>query len=649
MASSKSNKKNKNAKLANVSLNSIAYNKRLIAVLSIILFFVSFLLYKNTLHHNYVLDDAAVIKENTLTKGGVHSIKQILSSSYREGFVNNDHGIYRPLTKVMFAIEWQLAPDKPFLGHLMNVIFYAFTCVLLFIVLIRFIKINVYILFFAALLFAVHPIHTEVVANIKSRDEIMTAFFLLISLLAIHKYLVNKKILLLISSLVCFFMALLSKESAIMYVAIVPLMIYFFTETSVKENLKITALMGVTAIAYLSLHIKVMGSIGIPNIHPTDNPILMATSFFTQKATAIYILGKYLLLLFIPHPLSCDYSYNVIPIVTSLGNAGFLIAFILHIALLVYAIIKFKEKQFLSFCILFYLISMSIASNLFMVIGTNMAERLLFFPSIAFSMAIAYLVGKIAKFDFKILTPKWNVILKANKLVMLLFGAVLILFSIKTIARNKVWKNGVILYETDLKTVPNSTHLLLFHADNLTLKDSLIGISDEERKTRFATAQREIEKLMSLYEQMPDAHNVAGRIWYEYKNYDMAYKEYSRAMSLNPGTASYHNNVATCYFSTGKFREAVAEFKKSTELNNLDADTFCNLGSAYGEIGMAYLRNKVNDSASIYLHLAIDNFTTATQLKPTYKGAFQFLGLTYKTIGDTINGAKYLGIANQLK
>lgn len=644
----KSNKKNKNLKAANASSGNISFDKKLVLKLSVLLFLVSFLLYANTLHHNYVLDDAAVIKENVLTKGGIHSIGKILSSSYREGYVNNDHGIYRPLTKVMFAIEWQIAPDKPFLGHLMNLIFYSLSCVLLFTVLLKFLKINVYILFFAALLFVVHPIHTEVVANIKSRDEIMSTLFLLLSLFSIHKYLLEKKILFFVSALVCFFLALLSKESAIMFAAIVPLVIYFFTDATSKENLKTSAFIAVTAFVYLFLHFKVMGTIGIPNIHPTDNSILMATNYFQQKATAIFILGKYLLLLFIPHPLSCDYSFNTVPIVTSIANIGFLLAFLIHAGLLFYALKNLKSKQLFSFCILFYLISMSIASNIFMVIGTNMAERLLYFPSIPFCLAISLLIAKISKLDFKKLNPKFSSILNSNKIVMLIFGVVLILFSIKTMARNKAWRDGVLLYETDLKTVPNSSHLLLFHADNLTLKDSLAGKSDEERKKRFAQAQIEIDKALNIYEQLPDAHNVAGRIWYEYKKYDLALKEYSRAMYLNSGTASYHNNVATCYFSMGKYPEAVEEFKKSTELNPLDADSFCNLGSAYGEIGQAALRNKNTEEATKYLNLAIDNFYQATVLNPKYKSAFQFLGLTYKSLGDTANGEKYLNIAAQL-
>ena len=648
MTSTKNNKKQKHQKPNNASTNTNKLNRKTVIQLCVVLFIVSFLLYANTLHHRYVLDDAAVIKENVLTKGGVHSIKQIVSSSYREGYVNNDHGIYRPLTKVMFAIEWQLAPDKPFLGHLMNLIFYSITCVLLFLLFLRYIKMNPYVLFFASLIFALHPIHTEVVANIKSRDEIMAAFFLILSLLSISNYLNSKKIIALIASIVCFFLGLLSKESAIIFVGIVPLVIYFFTSTSSKETIKITAITAVTAIAYLLLHFKVMGTIGVPNIHPTDNSILMATNYFQQKATAIFILGKYLLLLLFPHPLSSDYSFNTIPIVTTAANLGFLLAFLLHVALLGYALVRFKSKHFLSFCILFYLISMSIASNLFMVIGTNLAERLLFFPSIAFSLALAWTIATLAKLDLKNLNQKLSAVLSSNKAIVGGFALILVLYSYKTIARNKAWNNGVTLYETDLKTVPNSSHLLLFHADNLTLKDSLVGLSDDVRKQRFALAQKEIDKALSIYEEMPDAHNVAGRIWYEYKNYDLALKEYSRAMYLNSGTASYHNNVATCYFSTAKYPEAAAEFKKSTELNPLDADSFCNLGSAYGEIGQAAVRSKNKDTADKYLHLAIDNFYRATELNPKYKGAFQFLGLTYNTIGDTINGKKYLDIARGL-
>ena len=226
--SSKKNQKHKpHEPKAKSETTVFSIDKKLILKFSFVIALVAFFLYSNTLSHQFVLDDYSVIKENQMTKQGTASLKEIFANSYREGYGNNENNLYRPLTKAMFAIEWQISPDNAHFHHLINVLMYSLVCVLLFIVLLRYTKINIYILFITALIFAAHPIHTEVVANIKSRDEISSMLFLLLSLLCIHKYLSSNKILMLIGTLGCFFLALLSKESAIVYVALAPLFIYF--------------------------------------------------------------------------------------------------------------------------------------------------------------------------------------------------------------------------------------------------------------------------------------------------------------------------------------------------------------------------------------------------------------------------------------
>ncbi len=142
---------------------------------------LAFLVYSNTLDHKYVLDDFGVIPENNITKKGVSGLPEIFSTTYRAGTNLIDNTLYRPLSKAMFAIEWQIAPNTPALSHWMNVIFFALTCVVLFSILTLCLNGNLLIPFIASMLFAAHPIHTEVVANIKSRDEIMC---LLLCLLA---------------------------------------------------------------------------------------------------------------------------------------------------------------------------------------------------------------------------------------------------------------------------------------------------------------------------------------------------------------------------------------------------------------------------------------------------------------------------------
>lgn len=647
--SNKKNNKHKPHEPKQKEKASFSIDKKLVIKLSLVLALIAFLLYSNTLKHQFVLDDYSVIKENQLTKGGTASLKEIFATSYRTGYGNNENNLYRPLTKAMFAIEWQISPNNAHFHHLINVLMYALVCVLLFIVLLRYTKINIYMLFIVALLFAAHPIHTEVVANIKSRDEISSMLFLLLSLLCIHKYLANDKILLLLSALGCFFLALLSKESAIVYAALAPLFIYFFTETPMKNNIKISGSLVAVGLLYIMLHIKIIGSLGIPNIPVIDNSLLYTSNVIEQKATAIYIMGKYFLLMLFPHPLSCDYSFDTIPIVKSIGNIGFLLALAFHVFLLYYAIKKIKEKHILSFCILFYLGSMALASNIFMLIGTHLAERLLFFPSIAFCLAAVYLLCKVLKIDLT--DPlKYTSLFKINSTLLMIIGGVLLLYSIKTYSRNKDWKSDTTLFGHDLETVPNSAHMLFYYANNLANKDSLNAVkSPAEREKRLLIAQKSITKALKLYELFPDAHNVAGRIYYEQKNYEAAFKDYSRAMEMNPGKGMYHNNAGTCLFATGNYTEAAKAFEKAAEIDKYDTDARCNLGSAYGAMGeAARTKGEVENSQKLFM-LAIDNFKKAAEIDPNNKSALQFLGITYKNIGDSINGQLYLDKASRIK
>ena len=649
--STKKNNKNKPHELKKkAEINSFTIDNKLVLKLSMVIALFAFLLYSNTLKHQFVLDDYSVIKENQLTKGGTASLKEIFASSYRTGYGNNENNLYRPLTKAMFAIEWQLSPNNPHFHHLINVLMYAFVCVLLFIVLVRYSKIDIYILFIITMLFAAHPIHTEVVANIKSRDEISSMLFLLLSLLSISHFLTNKKKLLLVSSLFCFFLALLSKESAIVYIALAPLFIYFFTETSFKNNLRITGSLAIVGFLYILLHIKIIGSIGIKNIPVIDNSLLYTSDFIQQKATAILIMGKYFLLLLFPHPLSCDYSFNTIPIVSSFANLGFLLALFFHIFLLYFAIKNIKGKHLLSFCILFYLGSMVLASNILMLIGTHLAERLLFFPSIAYCLASVYLVCKLLKIDITEASYKVKSLFNMNGSLLMVIGVVLILFSIKTYSRNKDWKSDTTLFGHDLKTVPNSAHMLFYYANNLANKDSLNAVKNPvEREKRLVTAQKSITKALELYELFPDAHNVAGRIYYEQKNYQAAFKSYSRAMEMNPGKGMYHNNAGTCLFSIGNYEEAAKAFEKAAEIDKFDADARCNLGSAYGAMGEAFKNKNDSENATKMFNLAIDNFKKATVIDPNYKSAYQFIGVTYKNMGDSINGQIFLDKAAKIK
>ncbi len=184
-------------------LLSFLTNKRLNCLL-ILLF--SFVLYFNTIKHDYTQDDAIVITDNMYTKQGLAGIDEILKYDTFKGFFKKEGkdklvagGRYRPFTLIMFAIEWeffktsQKNPDGSIkkdgegntvyttstIGHIFNILFYGLTGIVLYLLLLQLLlpgrsEIFAYgVAFISTFLFMAHPIHTEAVANIKGRDEII--------------------------------------------------------------------------------------------------------------------------------------------------------------------------------------------------------------------------------------------------------------------------------------------------------------------------------------------------------------------------------------------------------------------------------------------------------------------------------------------
>ena len=180
--------------------------------LGLLLALLSFLLYSNTLNHGFALDDGSAISENWVTKKGAAGIPLLLTKHYRYGYWNSKGVLYRPVSMVMFAVEWGLSPDNPKLHHGVNVLLYAGTALLLFFTLAElFAAFHLLLPFAASLLFLVHPVHVETVANIKSRDEMLAFFFSILSINFLWKYLKREEVKWMIGAVLAYGIALFSK------------------------------------------------------------------------------------------------------------------------------------------------------------------------------------------------------------------------------------------------------------------------------------------------------------------------------------------------------------------------------------------------------------------------------------------------------
>src|SRR6267154_5042143 len=174
----------------------------------ILIFFCAFLQYANTLRHDYAWDDKLVITANAYTRRGIAGLPDIFSKRVSFPYKNE----YRPVPQAMFAVEYQLFHGNPHAGHFFNVLCYAAACALVYwFVLFAFPRAHPLFAFFVAALFAVHPVHVEVVANIKSRDEILSLSFGLAAIVLTVKAIESWNWRVFTAGIACFVLALLSK------------------------------------------------------------------------------------------------------------------------------------------------------------------------------------------------------------------------------------------------------------------------------------------------------------------------------------------------------------------------------------------------------------------------------------------------------
>jgi len=628
---------NHKAKLATRTVN---HESKIVPLKSMIpwymfVFLFSFLLYAGTIGHKYVLDDNGAIKTNWVVKKGVSGIPLILKTPYRYGVSMLNDNLYRPLSLIMFALEWQVAPGKPLVGHLINVLFYALTCALLLLVLSKlFHRFNPAFALFACLLWMVHPVHTEVVANIKSRDEIMSVFFLLLSVHWLLSYLKNNSRVLISGCLVAYFFALMSKEGVITFLFIMPLIGWYVSEKGRPAGIWVTVLFLIPAIAYLLIRQAVLTAWATPATNTLlDNLLLAAPDIQSRLATAILLLGKYLFLLILPLQLVSDYSYNQIP-VTFWSDPYVLISFIVYAALLVYAIWKVKERSILAFGILFFLVTISIYSNLFMLIGSSFAERFLYLPSIGF--CIAFIAGIM--FVFRVnekeqYTPVLRMIIKKLMGPSILIVLIMVLFTIKTISRNMEWKDEYTLFSCDVERSPNSAHMRLYWGT--AIRDKAKEENDPQLyKDGIGKALEEFKKAAEIYPSYPDAWQQMGLAYYRLGENERSMESYQKALSLNPREPTTYANMGIIFFQKGDFRKAIELYQQAIQLDPNYADAYFNLGSSFGMIGE--------------FTKAADNFHKCLELDPENARACYYLGITYKSLNNPSESQRFLKRAAQL-
>ena len=598
--------------------------RKIIGLFKIALVVITIVLYYNTIFNYFALDDYYINYHNEQITKGFAGIPDIITSLY--GDESGQTFGYRPVVRISFALENQFTANSkynPGISHLINMLLYIVGILLLYKVLRRLLRnYNIWFPFLVMLLFLSHPTHTEVVASLKNRDIILNFIFSFFAIWQFIKWADTGKIKFVIFGMLSFFLAALSKETAVAQLAVFPLVLYFFTDISQKK------LLGFSLTALSVVLLALVGPwLFLPEFHREimffENPLVAEPNFMVRLSTSFYILGWYLKMLVYPYPLGFYYGFNMIPIV-NWANIWVILSFVAYIGMAIIAFLGLKKKTLLSFIILYFFITISMYANIVYPVPGIVGDRFLFFPSLAFSLAIVFLFYKLFRVDLsdkKIPNLKFIGIIALTLVLFLPYGQY-------TRIRNYQWNNEYSLYHTDQKHLFQSVKANELYASTLIEK---VNVELAKPVNPYKFIEYLVDSAVMHYEQavrLDSSHfgtwNNVGAVYakiygnqalireksYWNKNdtvkaekekkdaakyFAMADNAFKTAIFFKPDFGSAYFNRGFAFELQGMYDSAIYNYNQVTRIDGPYAKTFSRIANVYykkGEIDVAIAENK---------------------------------------------------------
>lgn len=491
--------------------------------------------YGNSLDNDFAFDEYLLITENYSLRD-LGNLPRFFTSKFWPGRARGIY--YRPMITASYALNYACGRESPLIYHATNIAFHVFNCLLLFAL---FKKLGFRGAFAGVLLFAVHPVHTESVAWISGRTDVIAVFFMLsawLLWLGPREKEGLSRVACTGLSVLAFIAALLSKEIAVVF----PLLVLLFHADDVKKRVPSFALLAVAAAAYFIVRHAVLSGSG-PEPAP---PFFEGQGLIIKVKVMALVWLEYARLLFMPYPLRVDYFYaDAFSPAEISGPAAWLAACFL-ILLFAYALILWRRFPAFAKLVIACAVSLLPFSHI-VSIPTLMAERFLYLASI-FTCAGTALV---AAYAFE----------KYRRAAASCIIATLVFFSAMTIERNRDWQDGFTFWRASLRQIP-----MLAEGHNL------LGIFAMKRGMT-ETARHEYEAALRLDPGFSQARMNLSQLYYQIGDLDTAERLLLEAVEQNPWLSSAHYNLALVYNARGKVDLAKEELEEAVRLEpaNLSA------------------------------------------------------------------------------
>ncbi|MGH0034283.1 MAG: protein O-mannosyl-transferase TMTC1-related protein [Myxococcota bacterium] len=445
-----------------------------------------FALYGNSVGNGYAIDDQLIIEDNPLTSRGIAAIPEILTTNY---LYQEDRGAsYRAVPRVSYAIEYEVFGAAPHVHHFVNVLLFCIAGVLVWRwVALLFPEAPPALSVGTALLFLAHPIHTEVVNNLKSRDELMSFLFGASAVVACLRFAVMGGGRWLAAGTLAFLLALASKESAQHFLGVVPLAMYVRCGWQPRRlGLALAGLLLASLVywggifLFLNREYTYWMATATQDFPFVEHPLLFVDDPATRYGTALYSLWVYLRLMVWPHPLSFFYGFGAIPLV-DFASGWVWLSLGVHLGLGVYALGSLRSRSIPGFAVCYFLGTLFMFSNLVVPMSGIVAERFAFSASLGVCLLAAWGLTR--------LRGPW-----ALGLGLALLGV----FGALTIERNGDWESRRTLAERDVQSYPDAgiIRAVLFQ---LEYADATAAADPELRRRKWAAADAQLAEIERIY------------------------------------------------------------------------------------------------------------------------------------------------------
>ncbi len=492
---------------------------------------LAFLLFGNGIGGDFVLDDRSVIVGNPMVEDLSVVFKAFLNPYYYD---RPQSGLYRPLTLASYSLDWHLFSGNSSGFHVVNIILHATISFLIFLIVLNLKdRLTAWV---SSLMFLFLPIHVESVTSVVGRGELLALLFFVLAFYAVQ--LRNYK-----TSSVLFFLSILSKEIGIVFIPVFMFFEVVWRKTPVLELFKKTAYFFPPLIIYSFLRYYALGSDYFlsNNAYSFFNPIL-TMSFLPGLWTAFKVLCIYAQKTVFPTYFSSDYSYNQIVAVYSLLSSWQALVGVIILAAIIYLSV-IKRNSLVGLGSVIFLFSYLIVSNLFVKIGTIMAERLMYMPSFGLVLMSSEVFSNLLK-NYK----------KMTKLFWLVFVLLLFVFGIQIVRGNALWKNEKTLFENAYKHAPNSVV-------NITNMASILF-----KEGRSEEALEKINTALNIEPKNSPTLHLAGQIYNKIGKDKMAEEFWQKAIQAQPDYLYPYLSLGTLYYQRGDFKSGEEILFKAKEI-----------------------------------------------------------------------------------